>query len=355
MAYNFLLKEYANGTLQLTYYDTPVLDGFDKEVISYEKGFGYESDRRIFGDDEEYTPWGDAMEDIKNLGELDLTPVQEEEAVLSDEEIAKRHERSVKSSLNRSIHKIYDLARNNIWEWFFTFTLNENAVKDRTDYAECSKKVCTWFNNIRKRLCPDIKYLIVPEKHPSSGAWHFHALVSDVENLEFRVAKNNQEFMKDENGNIKLNKMGQPIRNKYFGQDLRVSYPDGNYIYNIVNYNESRYGFSTATKVTDTRKAVSYIVKYLTKDLGECTFGKRRYFQSTNLILPETMFFLQEKSTLSEIICFVEQSYGVKVCPDYIKSVAIRQPNYKNTISYLEFEDDVSQSLPDPSGAAECI
>ena len=215
MAYNFSLKKYANSTLQLTYYDYPVLDGFDKEVIAYKFGNPYEKDTFPIWDDDEYTPWGDAMEDVKDLGEKDLDDLREKEdvTVLSDEEIAKRHERCVKSSLNRSIHKIYDLARNNIWEWFFTFTLNETAVKDRTDYAECSKKVCTWFNNIHKRLCPDIKYLIIPERHPSSGAWHFHALVSDVENLEFKVAKNNQEFMKDENGNIKLNESGQPIRN----------------------------------------------------------------------------------------------------------------------------------------------
>ena len=338
MAYNFSLKEFANGTLQLTYYDYPILDGFDKEVLSFERKFGYEKDNTLILEDDEYTPWGDAIEEIKNLGEFDLVTAEKDVSYLSDLELEKRHERCVKSSLNRSIHKIYDLARNNVWEWFFTFTLNESAVKDRTDYAECSKKVCMWFNNIRKRLCPDIKYLIVPERHPSSGAWHFHALVSDVDNLEFRVAKNNQEFLKDKDGNIKLNKSGQPKRNKYFGEDLRVSYPDGNYIYNIVNYNETRYGFSTATKIIDTRKAVSYIVKYLTKDLGECTFGKRRYFQSANLVLPNVSLFLQERSSLSDVISFVEETYGVKVCHDYIKSIAIKQPNYSNTISYLEFD-----------------
>ena len=46
MAYNFALKEFANGTLQLTYYDYPVLDAFDKNVISFEKGF-YDSDDRF--------------------------------------------------------------------------------------------------------------------------------------------------------------------------------------------------------------------------------------------------------------------------------------------------------------------
>lgn len=355
MAYNLKLKEYANGSLQLTYYDYPVLDGFDKQVISYDKEFRYESDRLEFGDDPECSPWGDALSSIINLGESDFSVLDTENLeipALSEEELTKRHDRCVKSSLNRSIHKIYDLARNNIWEWFFTFTLNESAVKDRTDYAECSKKVCMWFNNIRKRLCPDIKYLIVPERHPSSSAWHFHALVSDVENLEFRIAKNNQEFVKDKYGNVVLNESGQPKRNKYFGDDLRVSYPDGNYIYNIVNYNETRYGFSTATKIVDTRKAVSYIVKYLTKDLGECTVGKRRYFQSNNLALPKIHFLLENKGTLSSAITLIENSFGVKVSTEYIKSVAIKQPNYSNTISYLEFNDSVSHFPLPGSGAA---
>ena len=336
MAYNFCVKEFANGTVQLTYYDYPILDKFDKESAKFKKGF-YEDCDLGFLDDDEFTPWGDSLEDVSCL-HLGALRAQEEETVeLTEEEIQKRKDRSLKSSLNRSIHKIYDIGRNNIWEWFFTFTLNENAVTDRTDYIECSSKVRKWFNNIR-RICPDIKYLIVPERHPSSGAWHFHALVSDADGLEFKVAKNNQEFLKDENGNIINNKKGQPKRNKYYGQDLRTSYPNGNYIYNIVNYNEDRYGFSTATKITDTRKAVSYIVKYLTKELGECTFGKNRYFISSNLTLPHCHFYLQEKKSLGELIHMIEESYGIKVCQDYIKSVVVNQSNYKNTINYVEFE-----------------
>ena len=61
-----------------------------------------------------------------------------------------------------------------------------------------------------------------------------------------------------------------------------------------------------------------YIVKYLTKELGECTFGKRRYFQSNNLLLPEVHFFLQEKSSLSEVIHFVEE-----YLPEYFDMVLL--------------------------------
>ena len=39
MAYNFCVKEFANGTVQLTYYDYPILDKFDKESAKFKKGF----------------------------------------------------------------------------------------------------------------------------------------------------------------------------------------------------------------------------------------------------------------------------------------------------------------------------
>ena len=93
------------------------------------------------------------------------------------------------------------------------------------------------------------------------------------------------EIRKDKNGEVMLNKKGEPVPNKYFGEYLRTSYPDGEYIYNIKEY---RNGYTTATKITDTYKAVSYIVKYITKDLCECTFGKQRYLVTKNLDLPDS-------------------------------------------------------------------
>lgn len=53
--------------------------------------------------------------------------------------------------------------------------------------------------------CPKLKALIVPEQH-KSGAWHFHALVSNVDELTFEKAVNNQKFRKDKNGEVMLNK-----------------------------------------------------------------------------------------------------------------------------------------------------
>ena len=370
MAYNFSLKKYANGTLQLIYYDRYFVNSSEfknngsKECQDCYDGYRFDEEDRFadmhpdlhlyeFGCE---TPWGFVEpENIEFLSKnWNEKFIESEKEILSDEEIKMRHEKSVNSSLNRSIRKIYDLGRNNVWEWFFTFTLNDTSVKDKCDYDECSAKVRKWFNNIRSRRCPGIKYLIVPERH-ASGAWHFHALVSNCDGLEFKIAINNQEYRKDSFGELILDKKGQPIRNKYFGESLRVSYPSGDYIYNIVDFDEKRYGFTTATKVKDTRKAISYTMKYLTKDLAECTFGKKRFFYSKNLEVPERIMFSYEATSLQEIIDYVEGYFNVTFNKDYIKTVKIRNYAYENTVSYLEFDNNVSHSVPDHPEAAQLI
>lgn len=356
MAYNFSLKNYANGTIQLTYYDNPILEDDDLKSNTFDKPDCFDkyrfdaycippSDFDLDNCDEfgVYSPWGDFIDAEYCEVLLNRKKVIENVDILSDEELIKRHEKSINSSLNRSIHKIYDLGRNNIWDWFFTFTLNESAVKDRCDYDECSAKVRKWFNNVRSRKCPDIKYLIIPERHPSSGAWHFHALVSNCNELKFKIAINNQEYRKDKFGNVLLDKKGQPIRNKYFGDKMRTSYPSGNYIYNIVDFDVKRYGFTTATKIIDTKKAVSYVVKYLTKDLAECTFGKKRYFCSKNLDIPKRELFFLENTSLPEIIRYIERNFNVRFVQDCIKTVKINNYGYSNVVSYLEFEKNVFQ------------
>lgn len=333
MAYNFSLKSYANGTYQLTYYNTPILDGFDMYLATCslsDPSYIYDSYRE-YDDSDNYTPWGYAeFMEMKD----DAGKPTERIIALSDEEIERRRQHSISSSLCRSVHKVYDYGRNNIWEWFFTFTLSEDVVSDRCDYNVCSGKVRKWLNNIKNRKCPDMKYLLIPEMHPTSGAWHFHALVSNVSELTFEKAVNNQKYLKDENGNIIFRK-GKEVPNKYFGEYLKTSYPDGNYIYNVKEYKN---GWSTATRIVDTKKAVSYIVKYLTKDLCQCTFGRRRFYPSNNLTLPTREVGLFEKQSLDEIISSIEYNYNVKLSRDVIKTIVIKNDGYENTISYLEFE-----------------
>ena len=112
---------------------------------------------------------------------------------------------------------IYDIAKSNEWEWFFTLTFNPEKV-DSFNYANVTDKLSQWLKNMRKK-CPDMMYLVVPEQH-ESGRWHFHGLFSHVENMRFVDSEK-----RDKKGRI---------------------------IYNVGSY---RLGFSTATQIEDVKKA----------------------------------------------------------------------------------------------------
>lgn len=335
--YNFKLKEFQNGTCQLVYYHNPI---YLKE------------DRPLYKD---FYPEGafDAKEYCLNLENpfLDsfekryVTNLYSEGAELAEDDIESLDEdvlkdRSLKSSMNRSKKAIYDYGRSNVWEWFFTLTFERNEEFTAENYDECKKKCLKWFHNIKDKYCHDLKYLIVPEMHHESNSWHFHALVSNCNELNIarkeNIAINQQEFLKDEETHqIILDRYGNPKPNKYYGKPLRVSYPDGDFIYNISQYKN---GFSTATRIKDTKKAVSYIVKYITKDMAAITSGKRRYLPSNNLNTPITNTALLASDQLNNIITDIQQNYNVKLATNCIKTYKIDVPGYSNAITVFEFD-----------------
>lgn len=208
--------------------------------------------------------------------------------------------RSLNNSLNRSKNKIYDIARCNNWDIFCTFTFSSEY--DRTDYEKLVDMLRNWLKNIRNRKCPNLKYLCVPEVHKrveSNGkhAYHFHALMSGIDNLTLTPSINA--------------KSGKPLTT-----------PRGSAIYNIANY---KFGFSTATYVSDTKKVSNYITKYVTKDLCAINFSKRRYLASKNLELP--------KNTMLTInnIDDVMNYYAI----GYEKTVHVSAPGYENEVIYI--------------------
>lgn len=169
-----------------------------------------------------------------------------------------RNDSDIERSRRRTINMIYDYSRSNPWEWFVTLTLNPLKV-NRYDYAECSKKLARWLNNMRK-LSPDMMYLVVPEEH-KDGAWHFHGLFAHCDGMAF----------------VDSGK-----------QDCK-----GRVIWNVGKY---RLGFSTATQISDLERASAYICKYISKDLCKATMGRKRYWISRNLSLPEVYEFYFESS-----------------------------------------------------------
>lgn len=183
--------------------------------------------------------------------------IREENKIITTRGESMNPDESIKSSMSRTKSKVYDYSKSNEWEWFVTLTFDETKV-DRTNYDDCSNKLSQWLKDVRKRKSPDLKYIVVPEYHEDKKAFHFHGLFSNIGDLELNEAFNT--------------KSGLPIKDRH-----------GNQVYNIGNY---KLGFTTATKVRDTKKVSSYITEYITKDLCAVTFNKRRYWNSKNLDTP---------------------------------------------------------------------
>lgn len=172
-------------------------------------------------------------------------------------------EHSICVSRSRTIKKIYDIGRSNYWEWWITLTLNKEKV-NRYDYSICSQKLKNWLDYLRDRN-PDMIYLIVPEKH-DDGAWHFHGLFANMNDNEFSIS------------------------GKYTDK--------GQEIYKMVKY---KYGWSYAVRLDGSFAIVSYMTKYITKDLCEMTKGKKRYWASRNVNLPEIIEY-ELNTSLEDII-----------------------------------------------------
>lgn len=212
-------------------------DGVQTRLYNYLVNEGIDRDKdRDFYKNKILTPFG--------LGEevYSFTALKEREE--------EKKKRSEDVSRKRTLQKIYDYARANVWDYFITLTFNPVKV-DRTDYNDCTKKLSKWINNVKQIYCKDMKYLFVPELHKDGKSYHFHGLIADCDGLEL--------------------------------VDSGYKTDGGDIIYNIGKY---RLGWTTATEVKNNEAVTKYITKYITKELCTVTKGKKRYWISRNLDKP---------------------------------------------------------------------
>lgn len=201
-------------------------------------------------------------------------------------------QRSLYTSLQRTKTQIIDLAKNNKWDLFITVTFDKEKV-DRYNYTAIAKKFSKLLNNIKYRKCPNLKYILVPELH-KDGAVHFHGLLSGSDLLEL--------------------------------VDSGLKTNNGQKIYNITDFN---LGFTTATTITDTKKASYYISKYITKELIAVSFNKKRFWRSRGLELPTTIKkFYKEKDTMQLVSTLENISTFQKTCVLSKNEIEIQQIKY---------------------------
>lgn len=203
---------------------------------------------------------------------------------------AEAHSKNV--SLSASKNRIYNIARSNTWQWFITLTFDRNN-NDSSDYEIVTRRLKTFLNHLQQRKCPDMKYLIVSELHADKEHYHFHGLLSNVDNLRFCFSG---KFDKKENP-----------------------------IFNILDWT---YGFTTATQVKDTNRASSYITKYVTKDIDLKLKNKKRYLCSRNIDRTEPEFMMMYEEDFLEV-------YADDIV--YAKNVKVAAAH--QSINYYELKD----------------
>lgn len=246
----------------------------------------------------------------KKILESDLIPLVNSDTLLEDYSACAENifERSAQVSINRTKNAIFSIARSNRWEYFFTLTFNPKKVDSKV-YEIVSSKLSIWLNNLKKRYAPDLKYLFVPEFHLDGQKLHFHGLVSNI-------------------GDIPLQDSGKVSLGKYVFDKERM--PNGTTIYNLPKWH---FGWSTATKIRDSKRASSYIVKYVTKDLRTLTRNKRRYLASNNLDMPiETYCKLSPDGAREFVKKYMTQFACIKT---------LDCPARDMSIKYIEVDKDV--------------
>lgn len=202
------------------------------------------------------------------------------------------------SSLMRSKTAITDITLANEFDLFCTFTFDPKKVDSFN--VDITKKVMSkWLNNVR-RNSPDLKYLIVAEKH-KSGRIHFHALFKNY-----------------------LGSLTDSKRKK-----------NNRTLWNIDAY---RVGYSTAVKIDNIAKVSNYVQKYITKDMLK--FGnKKRYWASRNLIRPIKTYNVLVEDEVHSRPLFIESEFK----SEYYKIYSIRNVKHRPELDRKRVQAHVRQ------------
>lgn len=224
--YNLVIKTFPDGHNQYHWFDKKRLAGSPDDFDDF-----YSDDWTEMADKADYL----AVDDDGNI----IEPDDDKPEKKSD---SRTIERKKIDNMKRAINKVYDLAQSNNWDWFVTYTFSKEKV-DRYDFSACLGGLKRHLRYLRDHAC---RWLIVWEQH-EDGAYHAHGLIA---------------------GDL-------PV-------DYALTAVDGTDVFNVHGYSA---GYSTATRIKDTKRASTYICKYITK---ECSVppGQRRYLAARSLARP---------------------------------------------------------------------
>lgn len=172
-------------------------------------------------------------------------------------ELQLRDIQNIYRSARRSRQNLYDICRCNDFQYFVTWTFDQDKI-DRLNDSKVKRKFTQFQNYLRKKF-PDMCYVAVPEYHKKGGL-HFHLLIGGVTMEELKAVP-------------ALSKKG------------RLIFKKGKQIFNVARW---KLGFSTLSVIDNSEATKHYICKYITKQhYDDRFFGKRRYYVSKNIRRPE--------------------------------------------------------------------
>ena len=164
---------------------------------------------------------------------------------------------NISRSAHRSRQNLYDICRCNDFQYFVTWTFDQQKI-DRLNDEKVKRKFTQFQNYLRKKF-PDMYYVAVPEYHKKGGL-HFHLLIGGVTMEELKAVP-------------AISKRG------------RFIFKNGKQIFNVTRW---RLGYSTLSIIGNDEATKHYICKYITKQhYDDRFFSKRRYYVSNNIRRPE--------------------------------------------------------------------
>ncbi len=196
---------------------------------------------------------GEELKDISNIDTDLLTKKQNKKIELK--KIEEKNIRRSKSQLQRIVK-----SNETEFKTFITLTYAENI----TDVSISNKKFANCIRSI-KRKKSNFKYICVPE-FQKRGAVHYHLLTNLDIKEDCDIIIPQKEFTEKQ-----LEKMTEKQRKKCF--DIKYWHKGYSSIFPVKNIN-----------------VVGYMSKYMTKDIDQRLWGKRRYLYSQNLKSPTTIY-----------------------------------------------------------------
>ena len=190
-------------------------------------------------------------------------------------------------NLKRALDVFLSYGQNNDWSYFITMTFDPHKIDSTSQ--DSVKYAWKLFRQKLQYYFHDIKILAVIEYHKDENKLHFHGAIgnADLSKVLCR-AINNEQFLKNKDGTIKLDKFGKPVWNPFYLKPLQTIIGDKiyNFMHEIFNL-----GFCSViplkqrdnNNITSFDKVIFYLAKYMNKDKSAVPYGAKSYFHTHNL------------------------------------------------------------------------